>query len=139
MKFIVQGTEYDAQQLNIGDLISKASAKVKNDLRAESLAIADELSGKERLQYLQGIPKSLPKGQELIQYTSEWFNEIDGIKWLISNAVGKDVNVNYGNLEYFTEMISYIMGSEVSMEQENTEQETTENFPKAVEELRPHC
>lgn len=127
MKFNIEGKEYEVRQLNVGDLLNQASQKVKNDLREEAIKVADQLVGKERLQYLQGIPRSMPKGRELLEVTSEWFNEIDGIKWIISTAIGQDIDVNYSNVDKFTEVMTYIMGME-------TEEDKEENFPKAVVE-----
>lgn len=118
-KVTVEGKEYNVRQLNVNDLLNEAKQAVRKSYREEALEIASSLAGKEKLVYLQSIPKSLPKGSELLQLTAEWFNDLEGIKWAIEKATGEVVDVSYTNLEKFQEIIEICMPSaEISENEE---------------------
>jgi len=74
------------------------------------------LVGKDKSSFLNEAYKSLPSGNELLTKVQEYLQSIDGYKWMIAKATGKDIEINEKNIESFIPAIEYMLGVEPSEE-----------------------
>jgi hypothetical protein len=130
MKFVIEGKDYEAMKLTVGQLTTVLGDKVKEELMKDAIKMGSLMKNPlDKSKFLRDAYTTLPSGGELMKAAEEYLQSINGYQWIIEKSTGEEVELNEDNIESFVSIIEFALGVESIKEDVNKKEVDKENDP----------